>query len=354
MTKSFLLFFALASGFLSSIHAFSPSQSVGGAFRIQYRQYNNNNYISHKNVPKSSHNRLAMATVPPSESSKVGVIGSGFMSIAVAKIAAVSGYQTWLVSPPGEEDTIRSLIGTDETTNQNLQIILGSDSEGVDGQMRESDALMVAVDGDAPMSLQVMKYLLSPEVAVKLKRVVAMSRNLNGDGMGFLVKAAKASAFKGVWDGSTSSAYKEFEQVLREQTAQCGAEYTVVRAGTLKGGGCGEDNEDGEKFDQYLSEQFYAMVRKDIVNWQLLFDCNIRGVKLAKGDVLPGPGVKAVFTATSAEECLGDTGRCGLAEAMVRSLSSENCANIDFGVGTAEGRNPPTDTEWQQLFESLS
>lgn len=59
------------------------------------------------------------------------------------------------------------------------------------------------------------------------------------------------------------------------------------------------------------------------MQWQLLFDCNARGVKLAKGDALP-----------SRE---GDSGCCGVAEAMVRSLEVEGAANVDFGVGTRQG-----------------
>jgi hypothetical protein len=56
----------------------------------------------------------------------------------------------------------------------------------------------------------------------------------------------------------------------------------------LKGGACGENN----LYPQYLAESFYDITKNDIITW------NIRGVKLKKGDVISGPGVKAVFTAT--------------------------------------------------------
>jgi len=291
---------------------------------------------------------LNMAVVPPSEASKVGVIGQGYISILIAKIAALAGYQTWFVCPPGDEEKVISLIDSSGNLPANLKIIPGSDTDLVDSQMRETDALMVAVDNDSIISIPVLKYLISPEVALKLKRVVGMSRNLNGEGMGFFVKASKISANKGVWDCSTAEDYKTFEEVVKEQSAACGVEYTFARAGTLKGGGCGEN-----EFDQYLTEKYYKLVKKDVVNWNLLFDCQVRGVKLARGDVLPGPGAKAVFTATGVEEALGDTSRCSLADAMVRSLAFESCGNLDFGVGTVGSRTPPTDSEWQQLFESL-
>ncbi len=76
------------------------------------------------------------------------------------------------------------------------------------------------------------------------------------------------------------------------------------------------------------------MTKKDIVTWNLLFDCNVRGVVLSKGDVREGPGFKAVFTATGTDGGLpGDTSRCGMAESLVRSLAFEHLGNTDFGVG---------------------
>lgn len=322
---------ALSSGFI--LH--SP---VAKTFKIS---------THHERQSKGS--QLQMALVPPSEEATVGVVGRGYISILVAKIASHLGYSTWITIPPGEEPTVRSLLDNNGDVPKNLQIVPGSDTQMVDSLMRETDALMVAVDNDTTMDDGVLKYLISPEVALKLKRVVGMSRNLNGKDMGFLVKASKVSANSEVWDLSTKDSYLRFEKILTEQVASCdGVEYTIARAGTLKGGACGEN-----EFTQYLSSEYYTMTKKDIITWQLLFDCQVRGVKLAAGDVLPGPGGRAVFTATGTEEAPGDTSRCSLAEAMVRSLAFEKCGNIDFGVATKDGRTPPSDDEWKELFDSL-
>ena len=188
--------------------------------------------------------------------------------------------------------------------------------------------------------------MLNPDIAQNLKRVVAMSRNLNGKGINFAVKASKISANSEVWDMGNADKYKAFEKSIQDGAKACSAEYTIARAGTLKGGACGED-----EYHQYLSNKFYEMTKKDIVTWNLLFDCNVRGVALSKGDVLPGPGFQAVFTATGTDGGLpGDTSRCGMAEALVRSLAFENVGNVDFGVSTLEGRIPPSDKEWEELF----
>mmetsp|Transcript_13203 Transcript_13203/g.18695 ORF Transcript_13203/g.18695 Transcript_13203/m.18695 type:complete len:324 (+) Transcript_13203:167-1138(+) len=317
-----------------------------GCFLVQYAAgFTSPNFVT-RTMPFRTTSALAMATVPPSSSSTVGVVGAGFMSVLTAKLAALSGYETWMIFPDGEEENVRSLIGDEIPSN--LEIVPASDDEKWEAKLSTTDAVVVAVDSDVPMNENSLKYLVNPTIAPNLKRVVAMSRNLNGKEMGFLVKASKMSANMEVWDGSTAADYKKFEQVLKEQAEACGADYTIARAGTLKGGACGES-----EFKQYLSPKYYDMTKKDIVTWQLLFDCKTRGVTLAKGDVMPGPGGKAVFTATSDAASPGDTGRCGLAEAMVRSLSLESAANVDFGVGTAESRTPPSDTEWGEIFSVL-
>lgn len=288
-----------------------------------------------------------MATVSPSADSTVGIVGRGFVSVLTAKLAALAGYQSWVLLPPGQMDVVMSLL---DDKPDNLELIESSDTETIDSKICETDALIVAVDDDSTMDEGVINYFLNPESATKVKRVVAMSRNLNGEGMGFLVKASKISANREVWDGGNANAYKKFENVIKRQAETMGIDYTIVRAGTLKGGACGEE----QMFDQFLSSKFYEMTKKDVITWQLLFDCNVRGVKLAKGDVLPGPGGKAVFTATGTDAAPGDTSRSGIAEAMVKSLSFDQASNIDFGVGTVESRTPPTTDEWEKLFSALA
>lgn len=296
-----------------------------------------------------------MAVVLPSEDTSVGVLGRGYLSVLTAKLSALEGYSTWIVVPPGEEETIRELMFSDDDEKlENLVIVSGADSDMIESKMADADALVVVVDDDSTMDEGVLKYLINPMVnEKKLKRVVAMSRNLNGKDMGFFVTASKKTAFQGVWDLNTKKSYLQMEDTIKKQVELCAAssgltEYTFVRAGTLKGGACGDD-----EYKQYLTSKYYEMTKKDLITWQLLFDCNVRGVKFAKGDVLPGPGSKAVFTATSSEECAGDTSRCGIAEAMVKSLQYEQCGNMDFGVATVQSREPPTESEWVDLFDSL-
>ncbi len=146
--------------------------------------------------------------------------------------------------------------------------------------------------------------------------------------------------------------FRGVEDLIKKRAKEIGFDYTIARAGTLKGGACGEV--DGEDYcPQFLASKYYEVTKKDIVTWQFLFDCQSRGVVLEKGDVLPGPGNKAVFTASAPEPSVGDTSRGGIAGAMIECIARENSANCDFGIGASASRSPPTSSEWDNLFAVL-
>jgi len=291
-----------------------------------------------------------LATVQPCESSTIGTVGNGYLPVLLAKLSALTHGNSWVVCPSADVDMMKQLAALDGSGKlpENLEFVPASDSERVEDLLRNTDALMLACDDvDSVVDPNVVNYLLDPDKVGNLKRVVAMSRNLNGSGMGMLVSASRRAANAQVWDNSNAAAYRSFEQSIKVAAQKCGADWTIVRAGTLKGGACGESN----LYPQYLAESYYELTKNDIITWQLLFDCNIRGVKLQKGDVMSGPGFKAVFTATGSEEHEGDSSRSGVAEAMVRSLGIEGAANVDFSVGTLASREIPTNEEWAKLFQ---
>ena len=72
---------------------------------------------------------LKMAIVPPSETSTVGVVGRGYISILAAKLSMLSGYQTWIVCPPGDEQKVSSLIDNSGNLPENLKLVSGSDTD---------------------------------------------------------------------------------------------------------------------------------------------------------------------------------------------------------------------------------
>eukprot|EP00585_Thalassiosira_rotula_P013003 CAMPEP_0196130810 /NCGR_PEP_ID=MMETSP0910-20130528/1059_1 /TAXON_ID=49265 /ORGANISM="Thalassiosira rotula, Strain GSO102" /LENGTH=366 /DNA_ID=CAMNT_0041390187 /DNA_START=151 /DNA_END=1251 /DNA_ORIENTATION=- len=307
------------------------------------------------------------STVQPSESSTIGTVGSGYLPILLSKLAAHRQHgKSWIICPTADMDKMAQLSSIDGfgTPQPNLELVPASDTDRVEELLAETDALMIGTDDvESVVDPSILNYLMDPEKVKNLKRVVAMSRNLNGSGMGMFVSASRKAANAQVWDNSSAEAYRQYEANVQSAAQNCGADWTIVRAGTLKGGACGETNANAENADeaaaknypQYLHQSFYEMTKNDIITWQLLFDCNVRGVKLARGDVMSGPGFKAVFAATGSDEHEGDSGRCGVAEAMLRSLEVERAANVDFGVGTVASREVPSEEEWESLFrECLS
>ncbi|KAL9187186.1 LOW QUALITY PROTEIN: hypothetical protein ACHAXT_010906 [Thalassiosira profunda] len=282
-----------------------------------------------------------LPAVPPSDSSTVGTVGSGYLPVLAAKLAAHRGHgASWIICPAADIEIMQQLT---ETGSPNLELVPASDTDRVEELLRETDALMVATDDvDSVVAPSVLEYLLDPSKAPHLQRVVAMSRNLNGSGMGMLATASRKAANAQVWDNSNAAAYREYEQNIKDLAEKCGAEWTVVRAGSLKGGACGE----GNAYPQYLAEAYYELTKTDLITWQLLFDCETRGVKLAKGDVLPGPGISAVFAATGSGEHAGGA-------AWPRPcLEIDEAAGAEFGVGTVASREVPTEAAWEGLLRA--
>jgi len=308
---------------------------------------------------------------------KVGIVGTGYVSALTSKLAGLSGYSTWMLHAPGEEEKVRQLIFPEKDKDaekkrmrkqlqDNLILVSASDTEQLVSNLEDTEAIIIATDNpDEPMDNNVIQYIVNN--APNLKRIVFMSRNLNSKNMGFFVKASKLSANSNVWhnDGKLVQQYEAMERLIQDVCAKSvngSITYSFIRAGTLKGGGCGtaepseEDGAENTYYPQYLTQEFYNMVKRDIVSWNYLFDCRTRKVKLFKGDTMPGPGNKAVFTATSYNACDGDTSRCAVAECMVQSLALEGSLaerNVDFAVGTGEGREMPSLEEWEALFSEV-
>lgn len=230
----------------------------------------------------------ATTTIQPTESTTIGTVGSGYLPILLSKVAAHRQHgKSWIICPTADIDTMKQLSAMDGfgETLSNLELVPASDTDRVEELLAETDAMLIATDDvDSVVDPSIIDYLLDPEKVPKMKRVVAMSRNLNGAGMGMFVSASRRAANAQVWDNDNKVAFGQYEQNIQNAAQKCGADWTIVRAGTLKGGASGENTE----YPQYLHNSYYEMTKSDIITWQLLFDCNVRGVKLARGDVMSG------------------------------------------------------------------
>ena len=200
-----------------------------------------------------------------------------------------------------------------------------------------------------------MNIFLPTEEGAKLKHVSVMSRTLSGKGMGPFANAAKFAANPDIWAAGEEKVaqYKEMEAKIAERTKASGADYTFIRAGTLKGGGSGDSiaNPDGGGEKSFLNPFFYTLGQQDIVNWRLLYDCENLGVEMTAGDQMPGPGFTAALTATDRLGA-GDSHRGAIATALVQALGCDAAKGKDFSLQAKEGREFPKPEAWPGMFAS--
>ena len=294
--------------------------------------------------------RMALA-----EGDEVLVVGRGAVMLLAAKMAASKGFKTTVLIGD-DKKTAETLVG-DEAQELPLSMlpVAGDDVDetAIEAAVNGASGVIIAFDGEE-VAPQAALNVFMPTSGGQLKHVSVLSKNLNGDGMGFFAKAAKTAANAEIWAGEEKKveAYRDMETRVLARAAEVGASHTIIRVGTLKGGGCGSSSDDGGGDDSFLKEFFYTLGQQDVVNWRMLFDCDTLGVTLKRGDTMPGPGTFAAWSATSPDACAGDSGRGGAAAALVEALRLDAAANADFGVGTAQGRAAPTAEEWKALFSA--
>merc|ERR1719491_1416891 len=143
-------------------------------------------------TPKLSTPLRASSAIEPSSDTTVGVVGTGYLPTLAAKLAAYRRHgKAWVICPSAEIDVIRQIVAEEDGGEplSNLELVPASDSERVEELLAQTDALLFATDDvDSVVDTNVIDYIFG-KTSDKLKRVVAMSRNLNGKGMGFFATA---------------------------------------------------------------------------------------------------------------------------------------------------------------------
>lgn len=302
------------------------------------------------------------------------VLGSGYIHLLAAKQAAIAGYKTYIFTATDPQPSL-DLLYNDQCPIGSipLEILSITDKDACEKAIQSCEAVILASDGvidppsffasDNPVASKVLDTVIPEDGSSKVKHIVGMSRigvsgrPGSGKGYGPTVQAAKDFSNSDVWAMGNVKGYKEFEDKIMEKATAVGADYTIVRAGSLKGGGSGAETAKGSNkyphAEYALSATFYTQGMVPKPNWKLLFDMDIQGVNLLAGDTAVGPGFFAPTKSTSCRPEDGDSGRLAVASAMIQSLSQPAAANTDFTVTTAESRDPPTQGEWDKLFKAL-
>jgi len=300
---------------------------------------------------------LAMSVLTPG--ANVVVVGGGAIQSLAARLAALRGFSTTVALPEQDMGTARALIFDDANPEGTLPVKLmaisgpEADSPTIEACVENAEGLIICFDNE---------QAFMPESAMKiftaggnLKHIALMSRYLNGEGMGFFPNAAKVAANSEIWAGTDAfvKQFKTQDAMIQTRAKELGASYTIIRAGTLKGGASADAAiaEGGGESD-FLNPFFYTLGQQDVVNWRLLYDCACLDVELKAGDTMAGPGFTAALTATSPEGGAGDSHRGGVAAALVESLRVEAALNKDFSVAAQKGEKFPPPDKWAGMFAS--
>jgi len=340
---------ALASYLLgfTPMSAFNPSRTATGK-------------TDHSVTVRLASNRRSSAVqMMPALPAGANVLlfGNGPVLCLAARLAAIRGFSTTLLTQGGKNKDEAQQLCFDETNlpessaSLTLLSLSGNDDEkdAIQAAIDNADGIILAFDDSNARVSEGALSVIMPATS-KAKHISVMSRYLNGAGMGFWPTSARATTNPDIWNAPAESvsAYKKMESMVRDTASERGASFTVIRAGTLKGGARGEDTGAGEK--SFLNRYFYNLGVRDVANWQLIYDLNFLGVEISKGDTLPGPGLGAIITSRQ-EGGDGDSHRGAVASALVESLRTPAAQNGDFSVKTVKSRDFPSLEEFQAMFE---
>lgn len=304
----------------------------------------------------TAHRRFSSPTMAISPGDRVAVVGSGPIAYLAARLSLLRGFKTTLFLDQNDMEVGQALIEVPEGATLDFVPIAGPKASGaeIDAAVAQANGLVIAFDKETAINDKALS-VFTPEGA-NLKHISVMSRYLNGQGMGFFANAAKTAANKDIWNGNAPAVagYKTMEAGVKARAKAINAKYTIIRAGTLKAGAIGDAQAGGGGESSFLKVGLYDYGQQDIVNWRLIYDCNALGVKLVKGDVLPGPGFTAALTATSETGGDGDSHRGAVAAALVEALRLDVAEDGDFSVGSEKGTTFPSEAEWASMFKSAA
>ena len=205
-----------------------------------------------------------------------------------------------------------------------------------------ADALLLVGDSE-PLDDSTVELLFRN--TAKLSRVVLISR------MG--VTRAKPPGPFGL--GGDDAKLKDSEAAIRAASEKLGVDLSIVRVGTLKGGGCGDDGGNAAKEGNVagLSASFYDTLG-DTSTYMVAcaYDKFTLGAKVSAGDPfdLSNPIVRA-GRGGSFEPFDDETSRVCAAAAAVHALQHPKA--VELTVSAAAARELPTEEEWAKLFAEV-
>ena len=282
----------------------------------------------------------------------VVVFGPGSLELRLltAKLAARAGYASSIYAgseQQGMDKRFRRLMYGKEAESDaqgNARIIV--DLEDLGSCLSTAEALVCVCDSQ-PLAEDALLTLLNN--TPKCSRIVLISK------MG--VTRATAG-FMGL--GSEDVAILQGEQAMRKEATARGIGLSVVRVGTLKGGGPGGNaaiaGSEGTLPDDEalgLTKVFYdGLAELDVYLTTSAYDKFTLGAKLVKGDPvdLPNPIMRAARK-SSFEPSDDETNRIVAATAVVKAIDLGR--DVEFSVSSAKAEAMPTNDDWEIMLADM-
>jgi hypothetical protein len=279
------------------------------------------------------------------------VYGQGSLELKLisAKLAAREGANAALFNPDARiaKQWSKLMYGRKSEANAPGCARVMESVEELGACLNEVQSIVLVCD-TAPMEDKYLDTILK-NAGDDLRRVVLISK------MG--VTRAKPAGPFGIGGGDAALAAGEAS--LRKATTARGVEMSIIRGGTLKGGGPGLFPSNSSSVDIRtgtnelgLSKMFYdGIVDVGLFMCTQSYDQYTNGAKVQKGDPcdLANPLLRAGrgqdFTPYDDE-----VSRTVVASAAVHALSHPSA--VELTVSAAKGKVPPTQTEWAELFDN--
>jgi hypothetical protein len=259
------------------------------------------------------------------------------MLLLTAKLAAKEMDETSVICESGAESLCRRFMygteyeekGVDEGGKANPI----SKPDDMEAALKKSSVIFF-IGCDTPIDEKAATTLINA-AGEELSKVILLSK------MG-------VTRSKGGFFGGGNSNLLESEKRLRDICSSKNLELSIVRAGNLKGGGCGEAGKDfglNEAYYNTLVDVVEASVSMAHDKYTLGADCTL-------GDSIEMPNMfTQLGTKSSFDPCPSDSNRIAVAAGAVAAALKEG--QIEISVSSAKAEQPPSSDEWNEILESL-
>jgi len=263
--------------------------------------------------------------------------GTGEMRLVVSKLVARSGVDTTLIANVQQVESYEKLMYGDAKLTDGAAKIVAVNSE-ISAALAQAQALCIVCDeGSLPES----PMMSALEAAPDLQKIVLLSR------MG----VSKATAgFMGLGKGEVEM--QECEARLRAAAGSRGLDLSVVRVGSLKGGGPGAmASADSEEIG--LSQNYYdTILELETALVTQAYDKYSLGCSLKAGDTIEAQNTfSRLANKGSFEPRPDETSRVVAGGAVVATLAHPK--PVEFTLSATKGTAAPTADEWQSMLEGL-